>query len=72
MGSIRAGRAASWRPAGAIDVWLFDKQSDQWLARVTDDSGRVEWCPGRDLRPAPVIEQRSRAAADMGLDRRAG
>ena len=51
-------RAATWCPAGVIDVWLHDKNSDQWVARVTDDAGRVEWCPGSDLRPiTAAVEQ---------------
>ncbi|MDX2971108.1 hypothetical protein [Kribbella solani] len=59
-------RAAIWQPAGTIDVWLFDKQSDQWVARLRDDSGHVEWCPGSNLRPEPVDEHPRQAA-----DRRA-
>jgi hypothetical protein len=65
-------RAAMWRPAGTIDVWLFDEQSDQWLARVTDADGRVEWCPGADLRPAPVREQAREPGASMDPQRMAG
>lgn len=57
-------RAATWHPAGVVDVWLYDKNSGQWVARVTDDAGRVEWCPGSDLRPIPAtVEQRTVGAA---------
>jgi hypothetical protein len=51
-------RAAIWCRAGVVDVWLYDKNSVQWVARVTDDAGRVEWCPGSDLRPVTAaVEQ---------------
>jgi hypothetical protein len=42
-----------------IDVWLHDKNTDQWLARVTDDAGRVEWCPGSDLRPITAADEQA-------------
>ncbi|MFG1820379.1 hypothetical protein ACGFIF_41935 [Kribbella sp. NPDC049174] len=65
-------RAALWRSAGTIDVWLFDKMSDQWLARVTDASGRVEWCPGGELRPVPGGEHAQEAGVPWGAERAAG
>ncbi|MFD7161716.1 hypothetical protein ACFV9C_44525 [Kribbella sp. NPDC059898] len=45
---------ASWAPAGTIDVWVYDTNSKppQWIGRVRDEAGGVEWCPGADLRPA--------------------
>lgn len=55
--------ARTWHSAGVIDVWLYDKNSDQWLARLADETGRVEWCAGSDLRPEPMSPDQVGAAA---------
>lgn len=46
--------AATWRPAGTLDVWIKDR--GEWYGRVRDASGRVGWVPAADLRPAPDEE----------------
>ena len=39
---------AVWR-SGELDIWIRD--NGQWLGRVRDENGRVNWIPGSDLRP---------------------
>ncbi|MEV0287947.1 hypothetical protein AB0H36_27855 [Kribbella sp. NPDC050820] len=68
----RPVQAATWRRAGTIDVWLYDKNSTQWVARVTDDTGRVEWCPGSDLRPLQPSTERPDEAGQVHTERLAG
>jgi hypothetical protein len=49
---------SGWRQRAAnLAAPGIEKQSARWLARVTDDSGSVEWCHGSDLGPVPVSEQ---------------
>ncbi|MFF1820419.1 hypothetical protein ACFVWG_24145 [Kribbella sp. NPDC058245] len=46
-------RGATWRPAGKVDVWIrhqFSYGDREWLGRVTDESGRVEWVRASELR----------------------
>lgn len=63
----------TWRPGGAIDVWLYDKQTDQWVARLTDGAGgRVQWCPGSDLRPVAAETQPPVADGPLRAERMAG
>ncbi|WP_433169931.1 hypothetical protein [Kribbella sp. CA-247076] len=52
----RRVQAASWEPAGTIDVWIRDR--GEWYARVLDETGRVRWHPGQDLRPIEVQGER--------------
>lgn len=45
---------AIWESAGAVDVWIrhrFQHGDEQWLGRVADEDGRVEWVRASDLRP---------------------
>lgn len=45
--------AETWKPAGMLDVWLrhqFSYGDREWLGRVTEESGRVEWVRASDLR----------------------
>jgi hypothetical protein len=63
-------RSATWCPAGVIDVWLHDKNSDQWVARVTDDAGRVEcFSPGCPRDPPSASPTRAGRPPDSGPSR---
>lgn len=48
--------ASTWKPAGKLDAWIrhsFSHGDQQWLGRVTDGEGQVEWVRESDIRPDP-------------------
>ncbi|MFF1823616.1 hypothetical protein ACFVWG_40310 [Kribbella sp. NPDC058245] len=45
---VQPVQRAEWA-TGELDVWI--RHNGEWLGRFCDESGRVTWIPGSDLRP---------------------
>ena len=41
---------ATWEPGGLLDAWVFNRRDGEWIGRVRNADGTINWLRSSELR----------------------